>query len=181
MIRKTMAAAATLAALAAPAAAEDFTLTSRALVGGVAPAQVANAFGCDGGNLSPDFAWSGAPEGTQSFALTAYDPDAPTGSGLWHWVVIDLPADATGLPAGAGSPNGTLPEPARQMRNDAGMHAYLGPCPPPGTQPHRYVFTLTALKVGRLDLPADASAAIVGYMSGANALGRATMTVRYGR
>jgi Raf kinase inhibitor-like YbhB/YbcL family protein len=134
----------------------------------------------EGGNVSPDLAWNGVPEGTRSFVLTVYDPDAPTGSGWWHWVVIDLPADARALPEGAGSGTG-LPEPARQMPTDAGSSGYLGPCPPPGAAPHRYVFALSALKVDRLDLPADASPALVGYMTGANALGRAELVVTYGR
>jgi Raf kinase inhibitor-like YbhB/YbcL family protein len=179
MIRTTLAVGAALAALAIPASADDLVLSSRALANGVAPAQVANAFGCDGGNLSPDFAWSGVPEGTRSFVLTAYDPDAPTGSGWWHWVVVDLPADARALPEGAGI--GGLPGSARQMPTDAGSAGYLGPCPPPGAAPHRYVFALTALKVDRLDLPADASPAMVGYMTGVHALGRAELIVTYGR
>ena len=141
---------------------------------------MANVFGCDGGNVSPDLAWSGAPEGTKSFALTLYDPDAPTGSGWWHWVVVDIPGDATGLPAGASGDAAKLPEGTRETRTDAGAPGYVGPCPPPGPA-HRYVVTLTALKVDGLDVPSDASAAMVGYAAGANALGRAELTVTYGR
>ncbi|MCB1501191.1 MAG: YbhB/YbcL family Raf kinase inhibitor-like protein [Bauldia sp.] len=181
MNRSGAAVAAIFATLAAvPAMAADFTLTSKALAGGIADAQVANVFGCSGGNVSPDLAWSGAPEGTRSFALTLYDPDAPTGSGFWHWVVVDIPGDATALPAGAGTDADALPAGSRQMRTDAGAPGYLGPCPPPGPA-HRYVFTLTALKANTIDLPVDASAAMVGYMVGANALGAATLTVNYGR
>ena len=172
-----------LAALAAMmpalAGAADFTLSSKALTDGVAAEQVANAFGCSGGNVSPDLAWSGAPEGTKAFTLTLYDPDAPTGSGFWHWVVTDIPGDATGLPAGAGEDLSAVA--ARAMRNDAGTRTYLGPCPPEGASPHRYVFTLTALGVDHLEVPDDASAAIVGFMTGANALGRAELTVTFGR
>lgn len=182
MTTRTICIVATLAALSSGSAtAGEFTLTSRALSAGLADAQVASVFGCKGGNLSPDFEWSGVPEGTRSFALTLYDPDAPTGSGLWHWVVVDLPADARALPEGAGSGAAELPEPARQVRSDAGAAGYVGPCPPEGGKPHRYVFALTALKVDRLDLPEDASAAIVGYMTGVNALGRAELAVSYGR
>jgi Raf kinase inhibitor-like YbhB/YbcL family protein len=169
------------AALAAtPATANDFTLTSKALAGGISEAQVANIFGCSGGNISPDLAWSGVPEGTRSFALTLYDPDAPTGSGFWHWVMIDIPADATGLPAGASGDVAKLPAGTRETRTDAGASGYIGPCPPPGPA-HRYVFTLTALKVDGIDVPADASAAMVGYAAGANALGTAELTLTYGR
>ncbi|MBN9022118.1 MAG: YbhB/YbcL family Raf kinase inhibitor-like protein [Rhizobiales bacterium] len=171
--------AAIAAFVPALAGAADFTLSSKALVDGVAPAQVSNAFGCTGGNVSPDLAWSGAPAGTKAFTLTLYDPDAPTGSGFWHWVVTDIPGDSTGLPAGAGEDADGIP--GRGMRNDAGMRAYLGPCPPEGAGPHRYVFALTALGVDHLDVPDDASAAIVGFMTGAHALGRAELTVTYGR
>jgi Raf kinase inhibitor-like YbhB/YbcL family protein len=172
----------TIAALAAalPAAAADFSLTSRALANGVAEAQVANGFGCTGGNASPDLAWTGAPEGTKSFVLSLYDPDAPTGSGWWHWVVVDIPGDAKGLVEGASGDAAKLPAGARETRTDAGAPGYAGPGPPPGAA-HRYVLTLTALKVDRLDVPADASAALVGYLAGANALGRAQLTVTYGR
>ena len=161
------------------AGAADFTLSSKTLAGGVATEQVSNAFGCAGGNVSPDLAWSGAPEGTKAFTLTLYDPDAPTGSGFWHWVVTDIPGDTTGLALGAGA--GEAGMPGRGMRNDAGTRTYLGPCPPEGAPPHRYVFTLTALGVDRLEVPEDASAAIVGFMTGANALGKAELTVTYGR
>ena len=174
-----------LAALAAfvptLAGAAEFTLASKALSDGIVSQQVSNTFGCAGGNVSPDLAWSGAPAGTKAFTLTLYDPDAPTGSGFWHWVVTDIPGDATRIAAAAGRDPAEMPPPARAMRNDAGMHAYLGPCPPEGAAPHRYVVTLTALGVDHLDLPDDASAALVGFATGANALGRAELTVTYGR
>ena len=126
--------------------------------------------------------WSGAPAGTKSLALTVYDPDAPTGSGWWHWTVVNIPATARSLPAGAGSsaPAG-LPKGAVQGRTDFGKPGWGGPCPPAGDKPHRYVFTLWALKVDKLDLNAESSGAMVGFNLHANALGTATLTPVFGR
>lgn len=142
---------------------------------------VHGAMGAGGDNVSPALAWSGAPEGTKSFALTMYDPDAPTGSGWWHWVVYDLPAACTGLPRGAGNPGGALPVGALQGRTDFGSKEYGGAAPPPGHGPHRYVFTLYALNVDKLDVPADASAAYVGFMIHFAKLGEARLTAKYER
>ena len=142
---------------------------------------VHSAMGAGGENLSPALSWSGAPEGTKSFALTMYDPDAPTGSGWWHWVVYDIPASAAGLPRGAGSAGGTLPAGARQGRTDFGEPGYGGAAPPPGHGPHRYVFTLHALNVEKLDVPADATAAYVGFMIHFARLGEAKLTAKYER
>ena len=148
--------------------------------GGVLPAKhVFNGFGHSGENQSPQLEWTGAPEGTQSFALTMYDPDAPTGSGFWHWVVVDLPASATELPTGIGSGAVPLPAGARQTRTDMGNQGYIGAAPPPGPQ-HRYIFTLYALKVDKLPVPDDASGALIGMMTGMNALDKATLTVNFG-
>lgn len=145
-------------------------------------AQILNAFGCSGGNVSPALDWSGAPSGTRSFALTVYDPDAPTGSGWWHWVVYNLPAGTTRLPAGAGDASkGRLPSGAVQGRTDFGAPGYGGPCPPAGDRPHRYVFTVYALDVEKLDLPGDATAAFVGFNLSGHTLARASFTVRHGR
>jgi Raf kinase inhibitor-like YbhB/YbcL family protein len=142
---------------------------------------VFNGFGCTGENVSPQLDWQGAPAGTKSFALMVHDPDAPTGSGWWHWVVYNIPAGTNALPAGAGAPgSANLPAGAVQGRTDFGSAGYGGPCPPPG-RPHRYMFMLFALKVDRLDLPADATAALVGFNVRANALASTTLTVRYGR
>ncbi len=173
-----------LLALAAPAsAAGKFTLTSADVKPGgqLGDKQVYAGFGCSGENVSPELSWQNAPAGAKSFVVTVYDPDAPTGSGWWHWVVYDIPADAKGLPAGAGSGKGELPQGAQQARADFGAPGFGGACPPPGDKPHRYVFTVYALKVEKLDVPADASPAMIGFMTKANALGSATFTARYGR
>jgi Raf kinase inhibitor-like YbhB/YbcL family protein len=164
--------------------AEKFTLSSPAIKEGqtLSLDQVFNSFGCTGKNLSPALAWSHAPAGTKSFALTVYDPDAPTGSGWWHWVVYNLPATAAALPANAGEASGqNLPAGAVQGRTDYGSAGFGGACPPVGDKPHRYQFTLYALKVEQLALPADATAAFVGYNILANSLGKAQITAKYGR
>ena len=131
--------AATIALCPAAGQAADFTATSKAFASGtVQPAQFSAVMGCTGGNLSPDIEWSHPPKGTKSFVVTVYDKDAPTGSGWWHWVVIDLPADATGLAEGAGSGKADLPKGARMTPTDMGAPGFLGACPPgqePGEAP----------------------------------------------
>lgn len=173
-----------LGALPAIAGAADFSLSSAELTpGGRFEARhVFNGFGCSGGNTSPTLAWSGAPVGTRSFALTVYDPDAPTGSGWWHWVMFDIPATTSALPAGAGDPaSGKAPKGAVQTNTDFGKAGFGGPCPPVGDKPHRYVFTLYALKVDKLGAEPASTAAMVGFMLNANKLERASFTVYYGR
>src|SRR6266540_6954079 len=124
-------------------AADKFTLQS-ADVKPNAPmrdAQVYKGFDCDGANVSPALAWKNPPAGTKSYAITVYDPDAPTGSGWWHWVMFDIPADVTSLYLGVGNPaSGQTPRGAVQSRTDFGKPGYGGPCPPKGDKPHRYVF-----------------------------------------
>lgn len=171
-------------ALATPAlAAGKFTLTSKDVKPGamLTDQQVFNGFGCSGANVSPELSWQNAPKGTKSFVLTVYDPDAPTGSGWWHWVVYDIPASAKELAQGAGSGKAALPEGAKQARTDFGAPGFGGACPPPGDKPHRYVFTIHALKLDRLEVPADASPALIGFMTRANSLGSASFTARYAR
>lgn len=173
----------TLVALA-PLAAGAFSLESAEIKPNarIADAQVFNGFGCSGGNVSPSLAWKNPPAGTKSFAITVYDPDAPTGSGWWHWVVYNLPASTASLPAGAGDKGGAkLPAGAMQGKTDFGAPGWGGPCPPQGDKPHRYIFTVHALKVEKLDVPADGTAALVGFMINANRLGKATFTGMYGR
>ena len=137
-------------------------------------------FGCAGGNKSPHLQWSGVPEGTKSFAITCFDPDAPTGSGFWHWLVVNIPASVSELAEGAGSAGGKLPPGALQTRTDFGAPGYGGPCPPPG-KAHHYHLWLYALKVERLEVPADATAAYIGFNVRAQALGRAQLMGVYGR
>jgi Raf kinase inhibitor-like YbhB/YbcL family protein len=156
-------------------------LTSPDMVdGGTLPADhVFNGFGCTGPNLSPALEWSGAPEGTGSFILTLYDPDAPTGSGWWHWTVVNIPAKVGSLPEGA-SPDG-LPPGSAEGRTDFGMPGFGGACPPKGAPPHRYVFTLFAMPEETLPLDANSSGALVGFYANATALEKASLTVTYGR
>ena len=180
---RTLVALAALA-LATPAlAAGKFTLTSQDVKPGatLTDQQVFNGFGCSGANVSPELSWRSAPAGTKSFVLTVYDPDAPTGSGWWHWVVYDIPASAKELPQGAGSGKAALPEGAKQARTDFGAPGFGGACPPPGDKPHRYVFTIHALKLDKLEVPADASPAMIGFMTRANSLGSASFTAKYAR
>jgi Raf kinase inhibitor-like YbhB/YbcL family protein len=142
----------------------------------------ANVFGCSGENKSPALKWSGAPKDAKSFALTVYDPDAPTGSGFWHWFVINIPANVTELKPDAGNQSGAnLPQGAKNVRIDYGFAGWGGPCPPEGDKPHRYIFTVYALKTDKLDIPADATAAVAGFMTNANAIGKASFTAKYGR
>ncbi|MFZ2269579.1 MAG: YbhB/YbcL family Raf kinase inhibitor-like protein [Azonexus sp.] len=163
------------------AQAAGFTVESASQSDGRLPAaQFANSFGCQGGNQSPQVKWSGAPAGTRSFVVTLYDPDAPTGSGWWHWVIANIPASVDELPAGAGSVGGSLPAGALTITNDASQPGYLGACPPVG-QDHRYIITVHALKVDRLELPPNATPALVGFMSWANGLGKASLTLRGSR
>lgn len=182
--RATIAATAAALLCAAGVSAADFSLSSPTIAPGstLTLEQVYKGFGCEGANVSPELTWSGAPQGTKSFAVTVYDPDAPTGSGWWHWVVYDLPATAHGLAKGAGDASGKgLPAGAKQGRTDFGTPGFGGACPPPGDKPHRYIFTVFALKVGKLDVPADATAALIGFMLNANKLGSATFTAKYAR
>jgi len=144
--------------------------------------QVFKGFGCDGANISPQLAWSKAPAGTKSFAITVYDPDAPTGSGWWHWVVWNIPASVSELPGGIGSKPGVkLPEGAVEGRTDFGSTGFGGACPPKGDKPHRYIFTVHALKVGKLELPENPTAALVGFTINASVLGKASLTAKYSR
>jgi hypothetical protein len=141
----------------------------------------AYGFGCKGGNRSPQFSWSGAPAGTKSFALTCFDPDAPTGSGFWHWVVANIPPGVTSLALGAGDPAaGKLPPGALEVRTDFGKPGYGGPCPPEG-EVHRYVFTVFAVGMDKLPVTADTSAAVVGFYLHFNTLAKASLTGLYRR
>lgn len=159
-----------------------FTLTSTDVKSGVfTDAQVLNTFGCSGGNVSPQLSWTNAPAGTKSFVLTMFDPDAPTGSGFWHWVVVNIPTSIGELPTGASTNATKLPPGSLETRTDLGTPGYGGPCPPAGNKPHRYIFTLHALKVEKLDVDVQTSAALVGFNVYMQEIGKATLTARYGR
>ena len=124
----------------------------------------AYGFGCAGGNLSPQLAWSGVPEGTESFSLTCYDPDAPTGSGFWHWNVANIPTNIFTLELGAGDPSaGKMHADAVEVRTDFGVPGYGGPCAPEGSNIHRYIFTVYAVNVKSLPVTLDTTAAILGF------------------
>ncbi|MCH8914181.1 MAG: YbhB/YbcL family Raf kinase inhibitor-like protein [Planctomycetes bacterium] len=168
----------------ASAAAADFTLTSAEFADGdyLANEQVFAGFGCEGKNISPSLSWSGAPAETKSFALTVYDPDAPTGSGWWHWVVVNIPPGTSELPKGAGAADGAnLPTGALQVRTDYGTPGYGGPCPPQGDHPHRYFFTIHALDLDSLDVTADSSAALVGFYLNFHTLAKSSLMGLYKR
>lgn len=173
--------------LAIPAvalAAGSFTVTSPDFVNGgtIRMAQVFNSFGCSGGNISPALHWSGAPAGTKSFAVTIYDPDAPTGSGWWHWTVFNIPATVTGLLANAGAENShSLPAGAVEGRTDFGFSHFGGPCPPAGDNPHHYQVTVYALKLTKLPLDSNAPGAMLGFYLHFNTIAKARITGRYGR
>ena len=171
-----------LFALASMANAQNFTLRSNELQGQATARQVFSGFGCEGDNTSPQLSWSNAPAGTKSFAVTMYDPDAPTGSGWWHWVIYDLPVETTALESGAGSKDGELlPKGAIQAASDYGTVGYGGPCPPEGHGFHQYLVTVYALKTETLGLDATASPAVVGYYLNANALAKASLVFYHQR
>jgi Raf kinase inhibitor-like YbhB/YbcL family protein len=171
--------------LAASSAQAEFKLASPDFAPGgtLRDEQAFDSFGCTGRNISPALEWSGAPSDAKSFALLVHDPDAPTGgAGWWHWLVYDIPAGTTKLAKGAGKSDGSaLPPGAKSAVTDYGKPGYGGPCPPEGDKPHRYIFTLYALKVPKLDVPADAKASLVGFLVNANAIAKATLTGMYGR
>jgi Raf kinase inhibitor-like YbhB/YbcL family protein len=133
---------------------------------------VSGVFGAGGEDVSPQLSWSGAPEGTQSYAITVYDPDAPTASGFWHWAAFNLPADVTQLPTGA---SGHLPGGAVELHNDGGTTGYIGAAPPAGHGPHHYWVVVHAVDVPSLDIPADASPAFLGFNLFSHTLARATI------
>jgi Raf kinase inhibitor-like YbhB/YbcL family protein len=174
----------TMSAAAGAQGKGTFRLTSSEVHQGqrIGSAQVFNGMGCMGSNVSPALSWSGAPAGTKSYALTVYDPDAPTGSGWWHWVVYNIPASATSLPSGAADASkNLLPAGAAQGNTDFGTPGYGGPCPPAGDKPHHYIFTVYALNADRLDIPSNATAAYVGFNIHGHQLGKATLTALYAR
>jgi Raf kinase inhibitor-like YbhB/YbcL family protein len=164
----------------------SFTVTSTDVEdGGTLPTpQLSGIFGVAGGSdTSPQLAWSGFPEGTRSFAVTCLDPDAPTGSGFWHWAVYGIPANVTELPTGAGSEDGAgLPAGAVQLRHDGGIRQFLGAAPPEGHGPHRYYFVVHALDTDQLEVvDENSSPALLGFVMSGHTLARGTLLATYGR
>jgi Raf kinase inhibitor-like YbhB/YbcL family protein len=188
---------AAVAGCSSMAPAPEFTLGSPDLKSGVFDNKhVLNGFGCKGENISPALEWRNLPAGTKSLALQVYDPDAPTGSGFWHWAVYNIPPTATGLPQGAGNQAARLPAGAFGGNTDfmdtgatGGNGNYGGPCPPVGDKPHRYIFTLYALAVDKVDVaggvPKTGTAGLYGFVLnkgvGPGLLGKASFTATYGR
>lgn len=175
---------ATMAFAAQGVAASGFVVTSPQVHenGKITEEQVFNSFGCTGGNVSPALTWRGAPAGTKSFAVTVYDPDAPTGSGWWHWVIFNIPANVTALAKDAGNPQASLAPPGSiQSRTDFGKPGYGGPCPPTGDKPHRYQFTVYALKTDKLPLDENAPAAMLGFYLHQNLIKKSVLKAQYGR
>jgi len=169
-------------ALAAAPASAEMTLTSPDIAPDttIGADHVFGGFGCTGPNLSPALEWSGAPEGTNSYILTVYDPDAPTGSGFWHWSLFNIPATTTNLPGGIGQ-TADLPAGAIAARNDYSQNGWGGPCPPEGDAPHRYIFTIYAMPQEALPIDETASGAVVGFFAHVTGLDSASFTATYGR
>ncbi|MGW0246318.1 YbhB/YbcL family Raf kinase inhibitor-like protein [Nocardia goodfellowii] len=159
----------------------SFTVTSADIEDGgtLGNDQVSDVLGAGGKDLSPQLSWSGFPAETKSFAVTVYDPDAPTASGFWHWAVANIPAGTTELPAGAGSKGGSLPEGALNLRNDAGFPGFVGAAPPQGHGPHRYFVVVHAVDVEKLDIDENSSPAVLGFNLFFHTLGRATLIGQY--
>lgn len=175
--------AAVLAA-AGLAQAADFTLVSPEIkADAMIPKRFEfKGFDCTGDNKSPILKWSGAPPEAKSFAVTVYDPDAPSGSGWWHWSVVNIPASVTELSSNAGDVGGAgLPKGAVQLPTDYGAAAWGGVCPPQGDKPHRYVFTVYAMKTDKVAVPAAATGASMEMLLTFGALSKASFTAKYGR
>ena len=183
-LRSVLASACALVLMSAAVHAGDFKLTSTDIGPDKPLAQefVFSGFGCTGGNQSPALSWSGAPAGTRSFAVALFDPDAMQGRGFWHWLMVNIPATTTALVRDAGKNDGSkLPTGAVQMKNGFRQTGYSGSCPPPTDDPHGYTMTVYALKVDKLEVPADATSAAMLASIEANSLGKASLIYHFGR
>ncbi|PWT70451.1 MAG: YbhB/YbcL family Raf kinase inhibitor-like protein [Bacteroidetes bacterium] len=171
-----------LLALTTACYAQTFTLRSKDIGGQATNKEVFKGFGCTGDNISPQLYWENAPAGTKSFAVTMYDPDAPTGSGFWHWIIFDIPADVTELKSNAGNLSKNLaPAGSIQSKTDFGQPGYGGPCPPEGSPFHEYKITVYALKTAKLDLDQNAMPAYVGFNLSMNTIAKATIVMYFKR
>ncbi|MGV9674249.1 YbhB/YbcL family Raf kinase inhibitor-like protein [Nocardia sp. NPDC003482] len=159
----------------------SFTLTSDDVTDGqpLGNDQVSGSFGAGGKDISPQLSWSGFPAETKSFAVTVFDPDAPTASGFWHWAVFDIPASVTSLPSGAGSSAESLPEGAIALRHDGGSRGFVGAAPPAGHGYHRYYIAVHAVGVESLGISRDASPAFLGFNLYSQAIARAVLVGTY--
>lgn len=162
--------------------AEEFTLKSDDLKGQLTDIQVFLGFGCSGKNISPSLQWTHAPKATKSFAVTVYDPDAPTGSGWWHWVIFNIPSSTNELKADAGNLSKNLaPKGSIQSTTDFGKPGFGGACPPEGDAPHMYIFTVYALSTEKLDLTVETPPAMVGFFLNQHTIAKASLVSYYGR
>ncbi len=169
-----------LVALGSLLFAGEFTLKSETLKGQLTKAEEFDGFGCKGKNMSPELHWTDAPKGTKSFAITVYDPDAPTGSGWWHWLVVNIPADVSRIASNASATH-TLPEGSVETMTDYSFSGFGGACPPAGDGAHTYIFTVYALNTEKLDLNAQSNSALVGYQINAHTIQKATIVSYYQR
>ena len=165
--------------LATNVMAEGFYLNSTDIRGQLGNDQVFNSFGCTGKNISPQLSWKGAPAGTKSYAITVYDPDAPTGSGWWHWVVFNIDPSVDALKTGASTKN--MPKGAIESVTSFGGKGFGGACPPKGDKPHRYIFTVFALDTEKIEQSADARPELIGFFLNGHSLAKASVMAYYGR
>ncbi len=162
--------------------AQTFTLKSDDIGGQLTSKQEFNGFGCSGENISPQLSWENAPADAKSFAITVYDPDAPTGSGWWHWLAFDIPANSTELVANAGNIEANLaPKGTIQSVTNYGKPGFGGACPPEGHGLHEYIITVHALKTDKLGLNAETNPAVVGYYLHNNTIAKASIVAYYQR
>jgi len=168
-----------LLALTANVQAEGFYLSSSDIQGQIANDQVFNSFGCTGKNISPHLSWKNAPAGTRSFAITVYDPDAPTGSGWWHWVVFNIAKSVDNLKTGAS--NHTMPDGAVESSTSYGSKGFGGACPPKGDKPHRYIFTVYALNTEKIEQDSAARPELIGFFLNSHVIAKASIMAYYSR
>lgn len=160
--------------------ADGFTLKSKDMIGQISINQVFNAFGCSGKNISPQLSWDNAPKSTKSFAITIYDPDAPTGSGWWHWVVFDIEKNTSQILNNASALN-LLPKGSIESKTDFGKNGFGGACPPKGDKAHSYITTVYALNVETLGLDKNANPALVGFMINSHTIQKSSIVTYYKR